>query len=154
TPFVVLTTAEMPPCEALNKILYKQEFGTGTTMTTSIPAAAGSAGTAATDYTGSTTQPLDVERFALTRNANTGNTARWISLNDHTGNSNGKMMVVNADVKSNKIYSDKINIPCGNLKYSLFAFVSNITNSDYGTFCDAFGGIVKPKLIFTVRNAV
>ena len=62
-------------------------------------------------------------------------------------------MVVNADVKSNKVYSDKINISCGNLKYSLFAFVSNISNSAYGTFCDAFGGIIKPKLIFTVRDA-
>ena len=151
TPFVILTTAEMPPCEALNKIIYKQEFGTGSGLATSIPAATGSAGTAATDYTGGTLQPLDVEQYALTANANNGNTARWISLADHTGG--GRMMVVNADVKSNKVYSDKINISCGNLKYSLFAFVSNISNSAYGTFCDAFGGIIKPKLIFTVRDA-
>ena len=151
TPFVILTTAEMPPCEALNKVIYKQEFGTGSGLATSIPVATGTAGTAATDYTGGTVQPLDVERYALTTNANNGNTARWISLTDHTGG--GRMMVVNADVKSNKVYSDKINISCGNLKYSLFAFVSNISNSDYGTFCDAFGGIVKPKLIFTVRDA-
>ena len=41
----------MPPCEALNKIIYKQEFGTGTTLATSIPAATGTAGTAVTDYT-------------------------------------------------------------------------------------------------------
>ena len=152
TPFVILTTAEMPPCEALNKIMYKQEFGSGTTMTTSIPVATGSAGTAATDYTGGT-QPLDVEQYGLTRDANNGNTARWISRTDHTGNSNGKMMVVNADVKSNKIYSDRINVECGNLKYSLFAFVSNISNSTYENFCDAFGGIVKPKLTFTVKDA-
>jgi hypothetical protein len=64
------------------------------------------------------------------------------------------MMVVNADVKSNKVYSDQVNISCTNLKYSLFAFVSNIGNSAYATFCDAFGGMVNPKLIFTVRNAV
>lgn len=154
TPFVVLTTAEMPPCDALNKIIYKQEFGTGTGMTTAIPAATGSAGTAATDYTGSTTNPLDIEEYALTNNANNGNTTRWISRADHTGNANGRMMVVNADVKANKIYSDKINISCGNLKYSLFAFVSNIPNSTYNTFCDAFGGTVKPKLTFTVKDAV
>ena len=154
TPFVVLTTAEMPPCDALNKIIYKQEFGTGTGMATAIPAATGSAGTAATDYTGSTTNPLDVEEYALTNNANNGNTTRWISRTDYTGNANGRMMVVNADVKANKIYSDKINISCGNLKYSLFAFVSNIPNSTYNTFCDAFGGTVKPKLTFTVKDAV
>lgn len=153
TPFVILTTAEMPPCEALNKIIYKQEFGTGTTLTTSIPAATGTAGTAATDYTGSTSQPLDIERYTLTQNAQNGNTTRWISRTDHTGNSNGRMMVVNADVRSNKIYTDKINISCGNLKYSLFAFVSNIANSTYDDFCDAFGGTVKPKLTFTVKDA-
>lgn len=153
TPFVVLTAAEMPPCDALNKIIYKQEFGTGTSMTTSIPAATGSAGTAATDYTGYSSTPLDVEQYALTHNANNGNTTRWISRTDHTGNANGRMMVVNADVKANKIYTDRVNISCGNLKYSLFAFVSNIPNSTYDAFCNAFGGTVKPKLTFTVKDA-
>lgn len=153
TPFVVLTTAEMPPCEALDTILYKQTFGTGNNIVTPIPAATGSAGTAATDYTGSASQPLDVEQYAITNNANKGNTTRWISRTDHTGNTNGRMMVVNADVRSNKIYTDKINISCGNLKYSLFAFVSNIANSTYDDFCNAFGGTVKPKLTFTVKDA-
>ncbi|HEX5025277.1 MAG TPA: hypothetical protein VFV68_08385, partial [Agriterribacter sp.] len=151
TPFVILTTAEMPPCDALNKILYKQTFGTGTTMVTAIPAATGSAGTATTDYTGSTTQPLAVERYAITDNANKGNTAQWISLTDHTGA--GRMMVVNADINGSRIYTDKVDISCTNLKYSLFAFVSNIPNSTYNNFCDAFGGTVLPKLIFTVRDA-
>ncbi len=153
TPFVILTTAEMPPCEALDTILYKQTFGTGNNIVTPIPAATGSAGTPATDYTGNTSQPLGVEQYAITNNANKGNNQRWISRTDHTGNTNGRMMVVNADINSNKIYSDRINITCGNLKYSLFAFVSNIANSTYETFCDGFGGIVKPKLTFTVKDA-
>lgn len=151
TPFVILTAANSAPCNALNKILYLQTFGTGSGLSTAIPAATGTAGTAATDYAGSTTQPIDLEKYALASNANQGNTSRWISLTDHTGS--GKMMVVNGDVKSNKLYSDKINITCGNLRYSLFAFASNISNSSYATFCDAFGGIINPKLTFTVRNA-
>ncbi len=154
TPFVVLVAAESPPCEALNKILYLQDFGTGTSMNTSIPLATGSAGTASTGYTGSTSAPIDIEKYTLAKNANMGNTTRWISLTDHTNNTNGRMMLVNADVKSSKIYYDTINITCGNLKYSLFAFVSNIGNSAYSSFCDAFGGLVPPKLTFTVRNAV
>lgn len=155
TPFVILATAEMPPCEALNKILYKQDFKTGTAnLATGIPTpTTPGSGTPTTDYTGSTTQPLAIERYALTRNANNGYNQRWISLTDHTGNTNGRMMVVNADVKTNKIYTDRIPISCGNLKYSLFAFVSNIANSTYEDFCDAFGGIVKPKLTFTVKDA-
>src|SRR6185312_3360987 len=39
TPFVILTTADSPPCNALNKILYLQNFGTGTGLSTAIPAA-------------------------------------------------------------------------------------------------------------------
>lgn len=152
TPFFIATTAEMPPCAALNKILYQQDFGSGNGLITPIPAATGSAGAASTDYTGSTSQPLDVERYALTNNANNANTARWISRTDHT-NGSGRMMVVNADVRSNVIYRDRVNVACGNLKYSLFAFVSNIGNSTYSNFCDAFGGIINPKLTFTVRNA-
>jgi hypothetical protein len=154
TPFIVLVAAESPPCEALNSILYLQNFGTSSSsMTTSIPAATGSAGTASTGYTGTTSAPVDIEKYTLAKNANTGYPARWISLTDHTGNTNGRMMLVNADVKSSKIYSDDINITCGNLKYSLFAFVSNIGNSTYSGFCDAFGGLVPPKLTFTVRDA-
>ncbi|MCC6288671.1 MAG: T9SS type A sorting domain-containing protein [Chitinophagaceae bacterium] len=152
TPFVIATVAEMPPCEALEKILFLQNFGTGSGLSTSIPAATGSAGTATTDYTGSTSQPVDVEKYTLTNNANNGNTSRWISLTDHTTGS-GRMMVVNADVRSNRVYKDQVNVSCSNLKYSLFAFVSNIGNSTYSTFCDAFGGLIKPKLIFTVRDA-
>lgn len=154
TPFVVLATAEMPPCDALNKILYKQDFtSNNSNLTTGLPTpVTPGSGTPSTDYTGSTTQPLGVEQYALARNASYGNTGQWISLSDHTGNSRGRMMVVNADVKSSKIYTDKIPISCGNLKYSLFAFVSNIPNDNYNDFCDAFGGTVKPKLTFTVKD--
>lgn len=152
TPFVVLTTAEMPPCDSLNKILYKQTFGTGNGRVTAIPAVSGISGTATTDYTGTTAQPVNVEEYTISNNANNGHTTNWISLSDHTGG-NGRMMLVNADVKSNKIYSHKIPISCGNLKYSLFAFVSNIANSTYEDFCGAFGGIVKPKLTFTVKDS-
>lgn len=152
TPFFIATTAEMPPCEALERIMYLQTFGSGSGLSTSIPAATGSAGTASTGYTGSTSQPIDLEMYTLTNNANNGNTSRWISRTDRTTGT-GRMMVVNADVRSNVVYRDQVDITCGNLKYSLFAFVSNISNSSYGSFCDAFGGIINPKLTFTVRNA-
>lgn len=155
TPFVVLTTAEMPPCEALNRVLYIQNFGSGAGngLITAIPAVTGGAGTPYTAYNGATSQPLGVERYAITNNANNGYPSRWISRTDHTTGS-GRMMVVNADVHRNVIYRDRVNVPCGNLRYSLFAFVSNISNSTYETFCqDAFGQMNYPKLVFTVRNA-
>lgn len=152
TPFVILTTAEMPPCEALNRILYHQNFGSGSGLQTAIPTPVIGGGTPYTAYTGATSQPLGVERYAITNNANNGYTSRWINRTDHT-NGSGRMMVVNADVHHNVIYRDRVNVPCGNLRYSLFAFVSNISNATYETFCqDAFGQMNYPKLVFTIRN--
>lgn len=156
TPFVVLTAAEMPPCDALNKILYKQDFTTSNSnLSTSIPTpVTPGSGTPSTDYTGKTSADIGPEYYSLVKDANKGYPSRWIkNLGDHTSKANGRYMVVNADVKPNKIYTDKIPISCGNLKYSLFAFVSNIANSDYDVFCDAFGGTIKPKLTFTVKDA-
>lgn len=151
TPFVISVAAEMPPCDALNRVLYMQNFGNGGN-TTSFPAATGSAGTPSTTYSGTTSYPLNIEQYSLTNNASNGYSGRWISRTDHTTGS-GRMMVVNADVQNNVIYKDRVNIPCTNLKYSLFAFVSNIANSTYETFCtDAFGNIVYPKLNFIVRK--
>jgi hypothetical protein len=147
TPFFVSVVAETPPCIALNKILYSQDFGAGTGLTTALP------GTAKSEYAGSVTQPIPVETYTLSNNAANGNTARWVSLTDHTGNANGRMLLVNADVQSNKIFMDTINVDCSNLKYSFFAYAANIANGSYANFCNAFGGVKNPKLIFLVRNA-
>lgn len=148
TPFIINVAPETPPCSALTTVLYTQNFGAGSGLVAALP------GVVKSEYTGSTTQPLAVDRFALSDNANNGDVSRWVSLGDHTGGPNGRMLLVNADVVNRKFFVDTVNVSCANLKYSFFgyaAFVGNPTN--YKTFCDAFGGFKFPKLIFTVRNA-
>jgi len=147
TPFVINVAAEAPPCSALNTVIYNQDFGTGTGLTTTLP------GTVKTEYTGSTTDPLDIEQYALSENANNGNSTRWINLSDNTGNANGRMLLVNADVLGSKIFIDTVDVECGNLKYSFFGYAAFTGNATYQTFCNAFGGFKYPKLIFAVRNA-
>ncbi|HEY8397819.1 MAG TPA: T9SS type A sorting domain-containing protein, partial [Flavihumibacter sp.] len=146
TPFVVVVAGESPPCPVINKIIYSENFGTGSS-TTSMPNGASTA------YTGSTTAPLAAERYMITNNPANGNSNYWHSMSDHTGNANGRMLVVNADVQQNVIFSKTVNNLCSNLKYSLNVWVANISNSNQMNFCNAVGGYKLPKLQFRVRDA-
>lgn len=148
TPFIINVAPELPPCDSLNSVIYSQNFGTGTGLTATLP------GTTKTQY-GSYggTVPIGTERYALTNNANNGNPARWVSLTDHTGNANGRMMVVNADNLGQKIFFDTLNVSCDRFKYSFFAWVAFLGNSAYQTFCNGVGGYKYSRLTFMVRNA-
>lgn len=148
TPFIINVAPELPPCTSLNTVIYNQDFGQGAAMTATIP------GTGKTQY-GSYggTIPIPDERYAITSNANNGNTTRWVSLTDHTGNPNGRMMVVNADNLGQKIYFDTLNVSCDRFKYSFFAWIAFLGNSNYQTFCNGVGGYKYSRLTFMVRNA-
>jgi uncharacterized repeat protein (TIGR01451 family) len=147
TPFYISVASETPPCDTLTRVLYRQDFGTGGGMFTAMP------GTSRTQYTGTITQPIPAEGYAITNDAWNGNNSRWIFLNDHTGNANGRMMVVNADVLPNKIFFDSINILCSSVKHSLSIYTAFLGNSTYQTVCNGFGGFKYPNLILLVRNA-
>jgi hypothetical protein len=147
TPFVVTVAGEAPPCPAINQVLYSQNFGTGAS-TSSMPSGTG------TDYTGSTSAPLTENRYMITNNPANGHSSYWNSMSDHTGNTNGRMMIVNADVDQQVIFRTTVNNLCSNLKYSLNLWVANISNSSQRNFCAAVGGFKSPKLQFRARDAV
>ena len=48
--------------------------------------------------------PMDEETYVLTDNANKGNSTQYVNLADHTGNTNGKMLLVNADVNNYRFF--------------------------------------------------
>lgn len=146
TPFFVSTAAEFPPCSSISNVLYTQDFGTGAPISTTLP------GTVTTEYAAGS-NPMNEESYVLTANANNGNTSKYVNLSDHTGNSNGRMLLINGDVQNYKIFEDVVSITCVNVKYSFRIYAANVTNSNYNTFCNAFGGIVYPKFTFIVRNA-
>ena len=159
TPLLISVTPTGSPCISLTKVLFTQDFGSilGTGLSTTIPApvvgsgASGGAGT--TSYTGSTTVPLPVERYAITNNAKNANTTRFVNLTDHTGGANGAMLVVNADAASTKLYRGSFNYTmCPNQQYSVSFYSAFLGNSNYKTVCDGVGGFKYPKLQINVLD--
>lgn len=155
TPLLIAVTSSSDPCVIMGDVILKQTFGrTSDGNPTHIAKATGSSFSPTTQYTGSTTFPLQIERFTLNQNANNGDAGRWINLTDHTGNSGGRMMLVNGDALPNVIYHDEIPSLCSNQQYSFFFYGAFIGNSSYQTVCDAFGGFKYPKIIIRVRDKV
>jgi hypothetical protein len=147
TPFVILLTPLTPPCAVLDTVLYNQDFGTGNGMVATLPATP----TASTTYTGSTTVPLAINRFAVSINASLPDPANFISLSDHTGGS-GRMMVVNADASAGIIYRDTLPVSCSGQQYSVSFWAVFIGNSAYQTVCDGLGGFKYPSILVRIRD--
>lgn len=153
TPFLVSVVPSSGPCATLVNLNYNQTFGTGTGLSTVLPVAIGKTFPGNTEYTGGATQPLAIDQYSITNNANNGNTADWISLTDNTGGSNGRMLVVNADVQNRVLYRDTVTL-CQGHQYSLSLFAAFIPNNTYQTFCTAFGGARFPRFFVRVRDRV
>lgn len=145
TPLLVAITAQTPPCTTLGQVFYSQDFGTGANSAT-LPASP----SGRTTYTGSTTQPLAVDQFMLTTNANAGDNSRFISLTDNTGG--GRMLLVNADAANKVFYSDTLTSLCANQQYTLSFYAAFVGNASYQTICNGFGGFQYPKIKMRVRD--
>jgi hypothetical protein len=152
TPFLLAVTTVASPCTSLFGERYKQTFGTGTGLTTVLPIPTGKPVAGNTTYTPATVQPLAIDQYVITNNANNGNTADWINLTDHTGDVNGRMLLVNADVEEKVFYRDTINGLCQGQQYSFFFYGAFVGNSNYQTLCDAFGGFKYPRVRVRVRD--
>ncbi len=159
TPLLISVTALTPPCTTLTNVLYGQDFGAGTGLAIILPTPVTGLGvtlpTAVTNYAGSLSQPLTTEAFTLTNNAQLAHTADFISLPDHTGNANGRMLVVNADANNEVMYrgSFQANL-CANQQYSLSFYAAFTGNAAYQTICNAFGGFQYPRIKIRVRDGV
>lgn len=159
TPLLITVPAITPPCSALVNVLYTQNFGTGTTLAAAIPAPVVApivfTPTGSSLYTSSTTAPLAVERYTLANNANMANTSHFLNMTDHTGNTNGRMLVVNADAANTSMYrASFFTSTCANTQYSLSFYAAFPGNGAYQTICDAFGGFRYPKIRMRIRDGV
>lgn len=148
TPLLIAITSQTPPCTSIGQLLYSQDFGTGSSSA-SLPTTP----SASTGYTGSVAFPLMTETFSLVQNAQTANTTNFISLNDHTGNASGRMLVVNADAANTVFYRDTIATVCSGQQYTFAFYAAFIGNSTYQTVCNGFGGFKYPKVKMRIRDA-
>ncbi|MEP6582866.1 MAG: hypothetical protein ABJA90_01315 [Ginsengibacter sp.] len=147
TPFLIAITPTTPPCSVLGTTLYSEDFATGTGLSASF------AGAGTSTYSGTATAPVLINKYTITNNAQNGDASNWISLTDHTGNVNGRMMVLNADALAGVIYKATIPSVCPGQQYSLSFWTAFIGNSSYQTLCNGFGGFKYPKILMRVRDA-
>jgi hypothetical protein len=156
TPLLIAIEPQTPPCSALTNTIYAQNFGAGTGLTTAIPTPVVNGAffpTGTTGYSGSVTQPIDIDTYTLTDVAQNANTADFLPLTDHTGNPNGRMLVINADAANSNLYRARfITSLCANQQYSLSFYAAFIGNSVYKTICDAFGGFKYPRIKMRVLD--
>ena len=153
TPFVILLIPITPPCAVLDTTIYFQDFGNGTGLNNNIPPSA-SVPSATSTYTGTATAPLPVNRYTVTNNASNGDPSNWLSLTDHTGGVNGRMIVVNADASANILYRDTVPVSCSNQQYTISFWAAFIGNSSYQTICDGLGGFKYPRVTLRIRDRV
>ncbi len=153
TPFVILLTPITPPCATLDTTLYNQDFGSGAGLNSTIPPSV-AVPSASSTYTGTATAPLPVNRFTVTNNPSLGDPANWITLADHTGGANGRMLVVNADAAANIMYRDTLPVGCAGQQYSVSFWAAFIGNAAYQTVCDGLGGFKYPRILVRLRDLV
>lgn len=162
TPLLISVVAQTPPCASLARVMYTQTFGAGAGIVTgagAIPAATTGSGavlpTGITYYPAAGAIPIPTDTYAVSDSAQRGNLPEFTRLRDHTGNANGRMLLVNADAANTIMYSGSFRASlCPGQQYSLSFYSAFVGNGNYKTICDAFGGFQFPKIKMRLRDGV
>ena len=114
--------------------IFEETFGQGNTNGPPLPPSV-------TSYTFVNQSPFDGE---YTISQNLGQLGTWHNASDHTGNTNGKALIVNASFDPGLFYQIPIQGLCENNSYEFSAFLMNVYNSSSGA-CDGSGIPVNVK---------
>ncbi|QHS60427.1 gliding motility-associated C-terminal domain-containing protein [Chitinophaga agri] len=111
-------------CTSESQEIFRETFGAGSGFGTALP------NLSAAGYTFSTTAPLSEGRYTIVSDPRLaqGN-ATWKSMADHTGNPNGRMMVINAAYKPGEFYRKKITDLCGGHQYAISVSASSVIST-------------------------
>ena len=128
-----------------------QTFGTGASPTTTLPS--GVSTSFAPYVSGDGSDYLDDGEYVLLANPGTpgaiddfgANTDIWHHSNDHTGDSNGYMLLVNGDSSSGDIFRQTFNNLVIGTEYSFNMYVTNIFR------LEASGGTLLPNMTLTAE---
>jgi len=138
---VLMIIALLPQVNAQNNlpdsVFITETFGTGTTK------AALPAGRTTYAYNGSSS--LNDGDYMLYKTTN--GRPEWHSASDHTGNTNGRSMVINAGMTAAEFYKDTIFNVVSGVTYSMYLYVMNVNT--LGTCGSA---ALLPKLQFIVES--
>ncbi|MBL7702385.1 MAG: T9SS type A sorting domain-containing protein [Ferruginibacter sp.] len=153
TPFLIAVDPINSACATLTAVLYTENFGAGpiggSGLLATLPS---SPNTSSSTYTGTTVQPIAKNAFAITDTARKADLANFSSLRDHTGNANGRMLVVNGDAPPRIIFRDTLPTSCPGRQYSFSFWTAFPYNATYQSACDALGGFRYPKFRIRFRD--
>lgn len=153
TPFLIAVDPINNACATLTAVLYTENFGAGVIGGSGLLAALPtSPNTSNSTYTGTTVQPIAKNTFAITDTARKADLANFSSLRDHTGNANGRMLVVNGDAPPRIIFRDTLPTSCPGRQYSFSFWAAFPYNATYQSACDALGGFRYPKFRIRFRD--
>lgn len=112
-------------CSSEGQEIFRETFGAGAGFGAALPNLSAAA------YQFSTSAPLAEGRYTIVSNPRLaqGNST-WKSMTDHTGNTNGRMMIVNASYKPGEFYRKKITDLCGGHQYAIAVSASSIISAD------------------------
>ena len=109
--------AQLQFCDGiLGPAIFTEDFGSGTNNGPALS-------NTVTSYQYVNAAPQDGE---YTISSDSGQLGSWFSFPDHTGNNNGKMLIVNAGFTAGQFYRTPINGLCENTPYEFSAWIMNV----------------------------
>ena len=154
TPFLIALNPTDGACSTLTAILYSENFGTGAIGGSGLLAALPSSpNTSSSTYTGTTTQPLAKNTFAITDTARRADLTNFSALTDRT-TPGGRFLIVNGDAPPRIIFRDTLPTSCPGRQYSFSFWAAFPYNATYQSACTALGGFRYPKFKIQFRDIV
>ncbi len=153
TPFVIAVDPVNNPCGSLSSILYSENFGSGAIAGSGLLATMPTTpNSTSSTYTGTTVAPIAKNNFAVVTNPVNANATDFISMADHTGGANGRMLLVNADAPTRIIFRDTLPTACAGRQYSFSFWAAFPYSASYLASCTALGGFRYPKFKVQFRD--
>jgi gliding motility-associated-like protein len=126
--------------------IFNEDFGSGSAIYgPALPSGV-------TGYLYSTGVPAN-GTYAISNTGNPSGTVGYVPDNDHTGNPNGYMMVVNADYGSTEVYRKQITGLCPNTTYVFSAYLAN-NNTPAAVIANCGASYIYPNVKFRVEYPV
>jgi len=138
---ILFTSMAKSQSQSTDSVFVKETFGTGT-VKTSLPA-----GRTTYSFNGASSL-ADGDYFLYNR---TNGRPEWHNTGDHTGNTNGRSMVINAGYTPSEFYRDTVMGLMANTNYAVYLYIMNINT--LGT-CGTGAMLSKLQFIVESYNAV
>lgn len=118
------------------------DFGSGTnTYGKALPAYS-------TNYTFVNNNGPNDGSYSISKTSSSGAADSWHVTNDHTGNSNGYFMIVNAAADTGTFYTDTIHGLCGNTTYEFASWIVNLNKPN--SICG--NSLILPNVTFIIAK--